>query len=41
MSTYQAVFQRKEVKYLLSDAQLAALMPILSPEDANRAAGGA
>ena len=29
MSTYQAVFQRKEVKYLLSDAQLAALMPIL------------
>ena len=29
MATYQAVFQRKEVKYLLSDAQLAALMPIL------------
>ena len=26
---YQAVFQRKEVKYLLSDGQLAALMPIL------------
>ena len=29
MATYQAVFQRKEVKYLLSDEQLAALMPIL------------
>lgn len=29
MVTYQAVFQRKEVKYLLSDEQLAALMPIL------------
>lgn len=29
MSDYQAVFRRKEVKYLLSDGQLAALMPIL------------
>lgn len=29
MEAYQAVFQRKEVKYLLSTAQLQALMPIL------------
>jgi len=29
MEAYQAVFQRKEVKYLLSPAQLQALMPIL------------
>jgi len=29
MEAYTAVFQRKEVKYLLSDAQLQALMPVL------------
>ena len=29
METYQAVFKRKEVKYLLTEAQLAALRPAL------------
>ena len=29
MERYQAVFQRKELKYMLSDSQLAKLMPIL------------
>ena len=30
MDPYQAVFQRKEVKYLLDSRQLDALMPILT-----------
>lgn len=29
METYQAVFKRKEVKYLLTEAQLAALRPVM------------
>ena len=29
METYQAVFKRKEVKYLLTEQQLSALMPVL------------
>ena len=29
MEAYQAVFKRKEVKYLLTEAQLAALRPAL------------
>ena len=29
MGTYQAVFKRKEVKYLLTEAQLAALRPVM------------
>ena len=29
METYQAIFKRKEVKYLLTEAQLAALRPVM------------